>query len=122
MFGVVFRSLWAVANSLLANRENAVVERPPVTSRWRRWTNTFLSMMSNFGVPLLQTVVEQGTVYDFVNAALSQQTPTRTAERRDPQHGLNRLSRPNFRRRAHRQQRPRIVLINPTINVTVQQP
>lgn len=119
MFAVVFKSLLAIANGLLSNQQNVDVERP-TPSKWRRWGSRFVSVISAIGFPLLRNAATGSTeVYDFVNTILSQQTANRPIHR-EHENGLNRLSRPNFRRRSHRNQRSRICLINPTINITIQ--
>jgi len=118
MFDVVFKSLLAVANRLFSNQQNVGVERP-TSSKWRRWGSRFISVISAVGFPLLRNATGSTEVYDFVNTMLSQQTPNRPIHR-EHENGINRLSRPNFRRRSHRNQRSRICLINPTINITIQ--
>lgn len=106
MFGVVFSSLWTVAKTVL------------------------MSVVSNVGIPFVRSMVTPDSVYQYVNALLGQHTTARSHETtslrrerdRDPDHGVNRLSRPNFRRRPHRVARHRISIINPTIYITVPEP
>ncbi|CAF0756663.1 unnamed protein product [Adineta ricciae] len=112
MLRLIFNGICTVTNTLLNRNETQAS-----TSRWRIFRNFLGSTMSSLGRPLIRSIVNNETVYEYVNTLLS--NPTTREHHRRANLGLDRHSRPTFRRRTYHHGGIRI--IRPIIHVHVRQ-
>lgn len=119
MLRVVLSSIWATANALLT-RNQTVDNNQATTSKWHTIGKFLLSTLTTLGVPFVRSLTQNETVYDCVNALLSNPTTTRNANihRQRSNSGLSRFSRPNFRRRSHHENQV-VRIIKPTIHIHI---
>ena len=121
MLRAILNGILSTTNTLLINTETPAIDRPS-TSRWRTFGNFLYSTLSTFGIPLLRLVTGGDTVYECVNSLLVNSSPTRnhTDQRQRTNSNLNRLSRPNFRRRSHHHG-GNVRILKPTIHIHLHQ-
>lgn len=112
MLRLFLNGIYAVTNTLL-NQNEAQTS----TSRWRIFRNFLSSTMTILGRPLIRSITGNETVYEYVNTLLS--NPTTREHHQRPHSGLDRHSRPVFRRRTHH--RGGVRIIRPTIHIHVHQ-
>jgi len=115
MFRALISGIWSTAATLLSNNQN-----PPTTSKWRIFRNFIFSTMSTIGIPLVQSLTESDTIYEYVNTFLANSTTTRNNidHRQQRNSNLSRFSRPNFRRRSHHNGGT-VRIIKPIINIHI---
>lgn len=120
MLRVVISTIWATATTLLNGAQNPPADQP-TTSKWHTFRNFIFSTLSTFGIPLIQSMTENNTLYDCVNTFLAHSTTNRntTVDHRQRQNsGISRYSRPNFRRRTHHNGGV-VRIIRPTIHIHI---
>ncbi|CAF0734141.1 unnamed protein product [Rotaria sordida] len=121
MLRVLVSGIWTTANTLLNRNQNSSNEQSS-TSTWHKFRNFIFSAISSFGIPLVRSITQNETLYEYVNTCLAYSTTNRNnvdhRQQRNP--GVNRLSRPNFRRRSYHNGGV-IRIIKPTINIHIHQ-
>jgi hypothetical protein len=119
MLRVLVSGIWATANTLLTRDQNRTIEQQS-TSKWRIFRNFIFSTISAIGIPFVRTITANDTLYEYINTFLASSTTARNNidHRQQRQSGINRLSRPNFRRRSHHNGGI-IRILKPTINIHI---
>ncbi|UJR33977.1 hypothetical protein I4U23_021393 [Adineta vaga] len=116
MLRVVINSIWAVTNTFL-NRNQIVTHDQQPTSKWRIFRNFLQSTISTFGLPLIQSMTTNDTVYEYVNTLLSNPSTPNHHHLQRSNSGINRHSRANFRRRTHHHHNNVVRIVKPTIHI-----
>ncbi len=119
MLRVLISGIWATANTFLNNNQNPTTDQTS-TSKWRIFRNFLFSTISTIGIPFVRRIAGNDTVYEYVNTFLASSTTNRNNidHHQRENSGLNRFSRPNFRRRPHRNGGI-VRIVKPTINIHI---
>jgi hypothetical protein len=119
MLRVLANGIFATASSLLTRNQNPPTGQPS-TSRWHMFRQFIFSTVSAIAIPFIRSTTAGDTLYECVNTLLASSTTTRNNidHRQRNQSGINRLSRPSFRRRSNHNGGI-VRIIRPTINIHI---
>ncbi|CAF2469966.1 unnamed protein product [Rotaria sp. Silwood2] len=121
MLRVLITGIWTATNTLLNRNQNPPNEQSS-TSKWHKFRHFIFAAISSFGISFVRSITENEAIYEYVNTCLANSTTNRTSveHRQQRNSGVNRLSRPNFRRRSYHNSGA-IRIIKPTINIHIHQ-
>ena len=120
MLRFLLSSIWTTANALRNQNATVTDNNQATTSKWRTIGKFLLSVLTTLGIPFVQSLTENETVYDCVNTLLANSPTTRSANARQQRSNssLSRFSRTNFRRRSNHENRV-VRIIKPTIHIHI---